>query len=242
MSKTNLKDKVIVITGAAQGLGLAMSKRFVQDGAFVIMMDIDPDKLQNAAKELPSNQRETRTCDVTKKSSIDAAFKDIQNVDVLINNAGILRDASLFKMTEEQFDQVMDIHAKGTFLMTQTCAALMKEKQNGVIINLSSVASQGNFGQTNYACAKAGIIGMTKTWALELSRYNIRVNAIAPGLIETEMTASIPDDVRGQMIQRIPFKRMGNPEEIAALACFLASDAASYIQGQVIHINGGYYL
>jgi 3-oxoacyl-[acyl-carrier protein] reductase len=159
-----------------------------------------------------------------------------------VNNAGILRDASLLKMEEKQFDQVIDVHLKGTFLLTQACAKLMVEKKYGKIISLSSVASRGNFGQTNYSAAKAGIIGMTKTWALELSRYGINSNAIAPGLIETDMTASIPAPVLENLTHRIPAKRMGSTTEIANLICFLASDDSSYIQGEVIHINGGFLM
>ena len=232
----DLTNKHVVITGASQGLGLAMAQKFTSHGALVAMLDI------HEPKQKPEGKTMFFDCDVTDKKNVEEVAAKIQNIDVLVNNAGILRDASLFKMTEEQFDQVLNVHTKGAFLMTQAFAAKMKEAKSGSIINLSSVASQGNFGQTNYACAKAGIIGMTKTWALELSRYNIRVNAIAPGLIETEMTASIPEDIRKSMVEKIPFKRMGTPAEIAHLTTFLASQASSYIQGQVIHINGGYYL
>lgn len=233
---TDLKDKHIVITGAAQGLGFAMASKFASLGAIVAMLDLTEPKEKIEGKTM------FFSCDVTNRDQINDVASKIKNVDVLVNNAGILRDASLFKMTNEQFDAVTDVHLKGAFYMTQTFAAKMKEKKSGSIINLSSVASTGNFGQTNYSAAKAGIIGMTKTWALELSRYNIRVNAIAPGLIETEMTASIPEDIRNMMIDKIPLKRMGQPDEIAHLTAFLASTDSSYIQGQVIHINGGYYL
>ncbi|MEZ4820120.1 MAG: SDR family oxidoreductase [Bdellovibrionota bacterium] len=224
-----------MITGGSQGLGLAMAMHFASLQNHVYLLDIHPPqgKLSDNISYLQ--------CDVTNRHQVTQISDTIAHVDILINNAGILRDASVFKMTDEQFAQVVDVHMKGTFLMTQIFAAKMKDAKSGNIINLSSVASQGNFGKTNYAGAKAGIIGMTKTWALELSRYNIRVNAIAPGLIETDMTASIPTEIRNTMIAKIPCQRMGQPSEIAHLAAFLASDDASYIQGQVIHINGGYY-
>ena len=157
----------------------------------------------------------------------------------MINNAGILRDATLLKMTEESFDQVIAVNLRGVFLCGQACARIMVEQKYGKIVNISSVASRGNFGQTNYSATKAGVIGMTKTWALELSKYNINVNAIAPGLISTEMTQSIPNNVREAMISKVPLKRMGEPQDVAELACFLSSDESSYIQGEVIHLNGG---
>jgi 3-oxoacyl-[acyl-carrier protein] reductase len=243
----SLKGKTAVITGAAQGIGKEVARVFLSNQSNVALLDLQKEKLEATKQELqiefPNAKIFTTIGDISQKKSVDEAVasiaKEFGSIEILINNAGILRDASLLKMEETQFDQVIDVHLKGTFLLTQACVRMMSEKKYGKIINLSSVASRGNFGQTNYSAAKAGIIGMTKTWALELSRYNINVNAIAPGLIETEMTASIPAPVRENFINKIPAKRMGTVAEIAHLICFLASDNASYIQGEVIHINGG---
>lgn len=246
----SLQGKTAVITGAAQGIGKETAKVFLTYGCNVALLDIQKDKLDQTTAELksafPKNKIESFVADISNKQQVTTAVEGIAKsfggVDILINNAGILRDATLLKMEESQFDQVIDVHLKGSFLLTQACAKYMTEKKYGKIVNLSSVASRGNFGQTNYSAAKAGLIGMTKTWALELSKYNINVNAIAPGLIETEMTASIPAPVLEKLTDRIPLKRMGSVHEIAHLLCFLASDDASYIQGEVIHINGGFLI
>lgn len=246
----SLSQKTAVITGAAQGIGLETARAFLAHDCNVALIDLQSDKLQSVQKELrsafPKSKIEIFSLDITDSAKVVAAVSAIASsfstVDILINNAGILRDATLLKMEEKQFDQVINVHLKGTFLLTQACAKIMSEKKYGKIISLSSVASRGNFGQTNYSAAKAGIIGMTKTWALELSRYGINVNAIAPGLIETDMTRSIPAPVLENLISKIPLKRMGSVSEIANLICFLASDDSSYIQGEVIHINGGFLM
>ncbi len=246
----SLSSKVAVITGAAQGIGKEAAKALLSNGCHVALLDIQQDKITETANELraeyPKLKVESFTVDISKKNQIESCAKSILSkfgqIDILINNAGILRDATLVKMEESQFDQVIDVHLKGTFLLTQACVTTMIEKKYGKIINLSSVASRGNFGQTNYSAAKAGLIGMTKTWALELSRYGINVNAIAPGLIETEMTRSIPQPVLEKLVSKIPLQRMGSVSEIANLICFLASNDSSYVQGEVIHINGGFLM
>jgi 3-oxoacyl-[acyl-carrier protein] reductase len=244
----SLRGKTAVITGAAQGIGKEVARAFLSNHANVALLDLQEEKLEATKQELqtefPKAKIFAAICDISQKKSVEenvsSIVKQFETIEILINNAGILRDASLLKMEEAQFDQVIDVHLNGTFLLTQACVRIMSEKKYGKIINLSSVASRGNFGQTNYSAAKAGIIGMTKTWALELSRYNINVNAIAPGLIETDMTKSIPQPVLDTLVSKIPMKRMGNVSEIAHLICFLASNDASYIQGEVIHINGGF--
>ncbi len=242
----SLKNKVAVITGAAQGIGKETSRALLSRGCHVALVDIQKEKLQEVKNELSGGKVEIFTADISNKEQVDTAIsaiiKNFGTMDILVNNAGILRDATLLKMDEKQFDQVIDVHLKGTFLLTQACVRVMSEKKYGKIINLSSVASRGNFGQTNYSAAKAGIVGMTKTWALELSRYGINVNAIAPGLIETDMTKSIPQPVLDHLTAKIPLKRMGSVTEIAHLICFLASDDSSYIQGELIHINGGFLM
>lgn len=244
----SLKNKTAVVTGAAQGIGFETAKRFLENGAQVALVDIQADKLAQSKKNLESmgGKVESFPLDISKKEDVakvvESILQTFSSIDILVNNAGILRDATLLKMEEKQFDQVIDVHLKGSFLLTQACAKFMSEKKYGKIVNLSSVASRGNFGQTNYSAAKAGIIGMTKTWALELSRYNINVNAIAPGLIETDMTRSIPQPVLENLVSKIPLKRMGSVTEIANLICFLCSDESAYIQGEVIHINGGFLM
>jgi 3-oxoacyl-[acyl-carrier protein] reductase len=246
----SLKNKNVIVSGAAQGIGKETAQVFLSKGSNVGLIDIQQDKLIEVQKELkalfPQSKVEIAQADLSQKSQVEKAVahftQTLGDVHILINNAGILRDASLLKMEEAQFDQVIDVHLKGTFLLTQLCAKIFSTQNYGKIVNLSSVASRGNFGQTNYSAAKAGIIGMTKTWALELSKYKVNVNAIAPGLIETDMTRSIPQPVLDTLVSRIPMKRMGNVTEIANLICFLASDDSSYIQGEVIHINGGFLM
>jgi NAD(P)-dependent dehydrogenase (short-subunit alcohol dehydrogenase family) len=167
------------------------------------------------------------------------AQAELGGVDILINNAGITRDSMLAKLSEEKWDEVIRVNLKGPFNMGQTCAKLMMEKKYGRIVNLASVAWLGNIGQTNYSASKAGVVGLTRTWALELARYGVTCNAIAPGLIESALTQGIPAEVKDKFIQRIPLKRIGDPQDIAELVCFLASDAASYVTGQCIQIDGG---
>lgn len=236
-----LKDKVAVITGASRGLGKAMALRFAAEGCKIALADISPIQFDGPAGDALIVQADvSKSADV--ESFIHQTLQKFSKIDVLVNNAGILRDATLTKMSDEQFDQVISVNLRGVFLCGRACAKVMVEQKHGRIINISSVASRGNFGQTNYSAAKAGVIGMTKTWALELSKHGILVNAIAPGLIATEMTQSIPEDVRKKMIDFIPLKRMGFPQEVADLALFLASEDASYIQGEVININGGFLM
>jgi NAD(P)-dependent dehydrogenase (short-subunit alcohol dehydrogenase family) len=160
-------------------------------------------------------------------------------VDILVNNAGITRDSMLHKLTEEKWDEVIRVNLKGPFNMGQACAKVMMEQKYGKIVNLASIAWLGNIGQSNYSASKAGVVGLTRTWALELSRYQINVNAIAPGLIDTQMTQAIPAEVKEKFIAKIPMHRMGKPEDIAAIIAFLASDEANYITGQCIQIDGG---
>ena len=240
-----LKGKVAVVTGAGRGIGRAISERFGKDGAKVVLVDMDETTLKEAADSVQKmgGEAATITADVSNASDVqkmvDTATKTFGTIDVLVNNAGIVRDGTLLKMPEENFDKVIAVNLKGVFLCGQACAKIMAEKKTGKIVNISSAAWRGNFGQTNYSAAKAGVVGMTKTWALELSKHGINVNAIAPGFISTDMTATIPPEIRDKMIATIPLKRAGEVEDISSLVHFLASDDASYIQGQVIAINGG---
>ncbi len=241
-----LKEKIAVITGAARGIGRATAFKFAEEGATVIIADYDDENGLKTANDIAETGAKTDfvKTDVSDAASVGNLFGMIEQnygrVDILVNNAGILADSTLKKLEEAQFDQVIDVNLKGVYLCTQAAVALMDPEKGGVVLNASSVvAHTGNFGQTNYVATKAGVIGMTKVWARELGRKNIRVNAVAPGFIKTEMTAGIPEKVMDMMLQRVPLGRMGASEEIANAYCFLASDEASYITGAVLNVDGG---
>jgi len=241
-----LQDNVTLITGAAQGIGLATARRFAAEGARLVLCDRNPASLDPVAAELQAKGTQVlaQPLDVTDRAAfgalVDAAIARFGGIDTLVNNAGITRDARLVKMTDEQFDAVIDVNLRAVFRCTQIVAAHMVERGSGAILSASSVVGlYGNFGQTNYAATKAGIIAMTKTWARELGPKGVRVNAVAPGFIQTPMLATIPDKVMAQMAERVPLRRLGQPEEIASVYAFLASSDASYINGAVIEVDGG---
>jgi 3-oxoacyl-[acyl-carrier protein] reductase len=241
-----LENEVSIITGGAQGIGKATAEKFLEEGAIVIIWDVDETKgtqFVNQAKEKGYSLKFMKV-NVAKLEEVETAVKNIIDefgrIDVLINNAGILRDATLLKMSAEQWQQVIDVNLTGVFNCTKAVAPFMVEKQSGKIVNATSVVGlYGNFGQTNYVAAKAGVIGMTKVWARELGRKGINVNAIAPGFIATEMVASMPEKVINMMKEKTPLGRLGTPEDIANAYCFLASDEASFINGAVISVDGG---
>ena len=244
-----LEQKVVVITGAAQGIGLSAAERFAQEGAIVSIWDFNTDKGAASESLLKEKGYDVRfqQVNVTDMASVKAAaqalFEETGRIDVLVNNAGITRDASLLKMTEEQWQQVLDVNLGGVFHCTQAIAPIMVEQKSGCIINTSSVVGlYGNFGQTNYVATKSGVIGMTKVWARELGRKGIRVNAVAPGFIATEMVDTIPEHIIEQITAKTPLARMGNPEDIANAYIFLSSDMASFISGTVISVDGGLVL
>ncbi len=245
MGAMRLTDRVAVVTGGATGIGRATVERFLQEGARVAFCDLNRQAGQALAAPMEEGHRRPLfgAVDVTNKQQVEAFVQDVlrhyNRIDIWVNNAGITRDALGIHLTEEQFDDVVRINLKGTFLCCQAVFPSMKERQGGRIINTASVSALGNVGQANYASAKAGIIGLTKTLALEFARYGITVNAVAPGFTETQMTATIPDKVRDMIIQKIPFRRMAKPEEIAGVHAFLASDEAAYITGQVFFVDGG---
>jgi len=248
-----LRGKVAVITGGARGIGRATALRFTKEGAHVAIIDRDPEAGEGAVHEITSRitgpQNGWRTplfvrADVTKREEAQQAIAKIherfKRIDVLLNNAGIVVDAQLAKMSEEQFDAVVSVNLKGTFNCTQAVAPIMIAQGSGRIINVSSIVGlYGNFGQTSYAAAKAGVIGMTKVWARELGRKGICVNAVAPGFISTDMLNGVPEKVLAQMNGRIPLGRMGRPEELAGVYAFLASKDAEYINGAVLSVDGG---
>ncbi|MES2424809.1 MAG: 3-oxoacyl-ACP reductase FabG [Pseudomonadota bacterium] len=241
-----LVGKVSIVTGAAQGIGLATSLKFAREGAIVIVCDVKQAAVDDAVAQCRAigAQAEGFVMDVTQRDMVDAVVAktvaQFGRIDVLVNNAGITMDARLQKMTFEQFDRVIDVNLRGVFHCTQSVADTMVKQGSGVILNASSVVGiYGNFGQTNYAATKFGVIGFTKTWSRELGPKGIRVNAVAPGFIATPILATIPDKVITEMAHRVPLGRLGKPEEIASTYAFLASDEASYINGAVIEVSGG---
>ena len=241
-----LQDKVCIVTGAAQGIGLATALKFAREGARVAVWDLAQAAVDDAVRQCrdAGAQAQGWIADVTQRDMVDAAVRGtierFGRVDVLVNNAGITKDARLQKMTLEQFDRVIDVNLRGVFHCSQAVADAMVAQGSGVILNASSVVGiYGNFGQTNYAATKFGVIGFTKTWSRELGPKGIRVNAVAPGFVATHILDTIPEKVLTEMKQRVPLHRLGTPEEIANVYCFLASDEASYVNGAVIEVSGG---
>ncbi len=238
-----LENKVALITGAASGIGFETAKRFISEGAIIAACDYNEDALKKAQNEL-GNAYKIYRMDVSKhdevKQVVDSIAKDLGRIDILVNNAGITKDNFLVRMSESDFDAVIAINLKGVYNVTQAVVPYMMNQRSGVILNASSVVGiYGNIGQTNYAASKAGLIGMTKTWSKELARYNIRVNAVAPGYIRTPMTANLPEKVTNLMKEKTPLGRMGEPIDVANAYLFLASDEANYITGQVLGVDGG---
>ncbi|MGE5666138.1 MAG: 3-oxoacyl-ACP reductase FabG [Betaproteobacteria bacterium] len=244
-----LKGKVAIVTGGAQGIGFATAEKFLAEGAVVAVADVRREAVDAAVRELVEGGAhpghvEGHVVDVTRRDQIDAMVEAVKarhgRIDVLVNNAGITMDARLAKMSDEQFDRVIAVNLKGTYNCARAVVDTMSTQGFGVILNASSVVGiYGNFGQTNYAASKFGVIGFVKTWARELGPKGIRVNAVAPGFIATPILHTIPDKVLEQMNERVPLKRLGRPEEVANVYAFLASDEASYVNGAVIEVSGG---
>lgn len=241
-----LEQKVVVITGGAQGIGLCAAERFAEEGASVAIWDFNEEKGLTAESSLREKGYRVRfqQVNVADMSSVATAVEDLVadtgRIDVLINNAGITRDATLLKMTEEQWQQVLDVNLNGVFHCTKAIAPIMIEQKSGCVINTSSVVGlYGNFGQGNYVATKSGVIGMTKVWARELGRKGIRVNAVAPGFIATDMIDTIPEKIIDQMVGKTPLARMGEPEDIANAYVFLSSQLASFVTGTVLSVDGG---
>lgn len=241
-----LQNKIALITGAGQGIGLATALKFAREGATVVVIDVRQDQVDAAVAQCreAGAAAEGFVVDVTQRSQVDAMVAGVKarfgRIDVLVNNAGITKDARLVKMTQEQFDAVIDVNLRGVFHCSQAVADTMIAQGSGVILNASSIVGiYGNFGQTNYAATKFGVIGFTKTWSRELGAKGIRVNAVAPGFITTPMIATVPEKVLTAMAEEVPLRRLGQPEEIANVYAFLASDEASYITGTVIEVSGG---
>jgi 3-oxoacyl-[acyl-carrier protein] reductase len=244
MADPLLADRVAVITGAGQGIGREIARSLHSFGAKVVLVDIDGDAAKSAAEEFGGVGL---TCDVTSEEQVHNVVADTMRefgrLDVFVNNAGVTRDASLKKMTVDQFDMVITVHLRGTWLGVREASAVMREAKSGSIVNISSLSGKsGNPGQTNYSAAKAGIVGLTKAAAKELAHHNVRVNAVQPGLIRTPMTAAMPPEVFAEREAAVPMRRAGEPAEVAGAVVFLASDLASYITGTVIEVGGGRYI
>jgi len=244
-----LKGLNALVTGAAQGIGRAIALRMADEGAGVCVADINLETARVTAGELEKKGVKSLAValNVADPESVSNAFatftKEFERLDILVNNAGITRDALLLRMKDEEWDAVLDVNLKGTFLCSKEAIRIMSRQRSGKIINISSiVAFIGNPGQANYSSSKAAIIGLTKTIAREYASRGIRVNAIAPGFIETAMTENLPEKVKEEMKKAIPLGHFGRPEDIASVAVFLASKDADYITGQVFHVNGGMYM
>ena len=248
MSSGLLADRTAVITGAAQGIGFAIAARFIDEGARVVIGDINAEAAVAAARELGGDAVAVGAgCDVTSAADVEAllavAAERFTPVDVMVNNAGITRDATMRTMTEEMFDQVLAVHLKGTWNGTRLAGAIMRANGGGTIVNMSSLSGKiGLAGQTNYSAAKAGIIALTKAAAKELAHLGVRVNAIQPGLIRTAMTEAMPAKVWEQKMAEIPMGRAGEIDEVAKVALFLASDLSSYMTGTVLEVTGGRFM
>ena len=241
-------ERIVLVTGAARGIGKATADRFIENNDLVIIADINKADIVKAVESYGRNSSiDSVVMDVTSYTGVHetvaAILKKYGHIDILINNAGITADSQLVNMTEEQFDSVIAVNLKGVFCCTKAVVPDMIKNGYGKIINISSVvAHNGNFGQCNYAAAKAGVIAMTKTWAKELGKKGINVNAVAPGYTMTEMVMKVPGKILDNIKERVPLKRLGKPEEIAEVCFYLASDKASFVHGAVINIDGGLVL
>lgn len=244
------ENKIVLVTGAGRGIGASIAKRFASEGAEVIVNYSGNDEAaQKTVDEITATggQAQKYKCSVNDSESvkvmIDEIIKEFGRIDILVNNAGITKDGLMLRMTDEDFDRVIDVNLKGTFNCTKYVSKYMLKKKSGKIINISSVVGlSGNAGQVNYSASKAGIIGITKSAAKELSSRGITVNAVAPGYVDTDMTKVLSDNIRNEILKNIPLQRMGNVEDISNCVAFLASEDASYITGQVISVDGGMHI
>jgi 3-oxoacyl-[acyl-carrier protein] reductase len=244
-----LVGKVALVTGAAQGIGKAVALLLARNGADMVVSDINLEKAEETAKEVQTLGRKALAIkvDVAKLGDVEKMVEGILaqfgKVDILVNNAGIARDKLILRMTEEDWDAVLNINLKGTFNCTKAVVRHMSKQKSGKIVNIASVVGEmGNAGQGNYAASKAGVIGFTKTIAREFAQRGINVNAIAPGYIETPMTDALPEKAKEELKRLIPMDRLGRPEDVAEAVLFLVSEASSYITGQVLNVNGGIYM
>jgi len=240
-----LAGRVALVTGAGSGIGEATARRFAAEGAIVVVNDVDGERARAVATAIQKDggQALAVVANVTRRDEVETlvgrAVTEFGRLDVLINNAGINRDAMSHKMTEEQWDQVLAVNLKGTFLCAQAALPKMRERGWGRVINTSSIGALGNIGQANYSASKAGVIGLTKTLALEYAKYGVTVNCVAPGAVLTPMLAGVPEQIREKITAQIPMGRIADPAEIAGVHAFLASEDAGFITGQVLFVDGG---
>ncbi len=240
-----LSGKKVVVTGSGRGIGRAIAIKLAREGADVMAADIDAESVQKVAEEIKrlGVKGIGVRVDVSKKEEVEKIFEtakeEFGRLDVLVNNAGINRDALLHKMTDEEWTQVLAVNLTGVFFCTRKAAKIMRDQRYGRIINISSAGWLGNIGQTNYSASKAGVVGLSKTVARELAPRGITVNVICPGFIDTEMTRAVPEKIKEIILNRIPTRRIGKPEEVANVVAFLASDEASYVTGAIIDVGGG---
>ncbi len=242
----NLKDKIAIVTGGARGIGREICLAFAKEGANIAVCDVNAEALSETAKEIEDLGRSvlTQVVDVTNYEQAELFVQEVQKtfsrIDILVNNAGITRDNLLMRMSPEDWDLVLNVNLRGAFCFTKAVTKHMMKQRDGRIINMASIIGlTGNAGQANYAASKGGMIAFTKSVAKELASRNVRVNAIAPGFIQTDMTAKLPEEVKSKMLSEIPLGKFGTTEDIANACIFLASDASSYITGQVLSVNGG---
>ncbi len=249
MSDGSLAGRAMIVTGGSRGIGAAIAALLAEHGAGVLVSGRDADRVQTAVKAMEGlgGRVVGLAADAAKREDVDrlvdAARQEFGRLDVVVNNAGITSDALLVRMKDDDWDRVMDVNLRGAFLLTRAAAKVMMRQKSGRVINIASAAgAMGNAGQANYSAAKAGLIGLTKAAARELAHWGILVNAVAPGLIETDMSAAIPETARKAFLAQVPLGRIGTAREVAEVVGFLAGDGASYITGQVFHVNGGLYM
>ena len=238
-----MDKKIVIITGASKGIGKAISKQMVDEGYFTLLVDVDKENGKVLEAAFGAENAKFFPANISDESEVKALFRfvidNFGRIDVLINNAGIIRDNIIWKMPIEEFDEVIRVNLRGTWLMCREAAKIMRKQKNGRIINIASRAWLGNAGQSNYAASKAGIVGLTRVLALELGRYNIFVNTVAPGLIDTPLTQALPENVKQKLIDAQPTKTIGQPEDVANAVAFLSSDKTRFITGQILYVDGG---
>ncbi|EPZ45420.1 3-oxoacyl-ACP reductase FabG [Alicyclobacillus acidoterrestris] len=243
-----LDSKIAVVTGAGRGIGRAIARKLAKDGATVVVCDMVAENGEETVRQIVDDGGDAwfQTCNIADESAVKDLFEAVMSrhgkLDIIVNNAGINRDGMLHKLTHEQWDQVISVNLTGTFHCVQAAAKIMRTQQSGRIINIASASWLGNIGQANYAASKAGVVGLTKTAARELAKFNVTVNAICPGFIDTDMTRGVPEKVWDVMISKIPMGRAGKPEDVANVIAFLASDEAGYVTAEVINVGGGMVL